>query len=146
MQSYDAEAAVVGHQLLAVRAELSPSPPEIAPVRSRQPDQLAVVIQPAHDHLTGALDDRVPLQGSIRAGVEDIAAVVLPALAEVNEPQGGYGLIADRGQLCPALGVAAQDPRSPMETVQALEPLAAQPVRWSAAPSEISDWPNAICA
>ena len=38
---------------------------EIAPVRSRQANQLAVVVQPAHDHLAGSLHERIPLQGGI---------------------------------------------------------------------------------
>ena len=51
--------------------------PEIAPVRPRQADQHAVVVQPAHDDLAGPLDHGVPLQGGIDVDIEDVAAVVL---------------------------------------------------------------------
>ena len=119
--------AVVGHQQLAVRAEGRIGIPEIAPVRPRQADQLAVVVQPAHDHRAGPLHDRVPLQGGIDADAEDVATVVLPAHAEVGQTQGGDGMVADLGQSLPALGVGAQDLRGLAEPVQAVEPLADQP-------------------
>jgi hypothetical protein len=116
-----------GNQQLAVRTEAKPSKPEIALLRPRQANQLPVVVQPAHDHRARFLHDRVPFQGGIDADTEDVAAVVLPALAEVGQTKGRDGKVADLGQPLPALGVSAQDLCGLGEPVQAVEPLANQP-------------------
>ena len=100
--------------------------PDIALVRPRQPGEYAVVVQPVHDNLARPLDDGVPLQSGIDVHIEDVATVVLSGHAEVGQSQGGDDMIADHGQLFPALGVSSQDLRGLAEPVQAVEPLADQ--------------------
>ncbi len=118
---------VDGRQKLAVRAEDCMGMPVIAPVRPRQTYQISVVVQPAHDHLAGALHESVPVKGGIDGNLEDIAAVALPPHPKVNEPQGGDRMVANLGQSPSALGVCSEDLRGTGEPVQALEPLSDQP-------------------
>jgi len=72
------------------------------------------------------LQNGVPFQGGIDGDSEDVAAVALPAHAEVSQTQGGNGMVANLGQSLPAFGVRAQDLSGPGESVQAVEPLADQ--------------------
>ena len=99
---------------------------ETAPVRRRQANQLAIVVEPVHDDRTRGLDGGIPLEGGVDLEGVNIADVALPAGPHVGQPQGGHRVVADLGQAGPDLAIATQDLRSFGEPGQAVESLANQ--------------------
>ncbi len=102
-------------------------PPDSLLDRCGQAGQLAAVIQPEHDRVERAFNDRVPLLGGISAQCGGIDIGVLPAHPEVSQSHGRDGMVADFRQPVTTLAVGAENLRGPLEPVQAVEPLAARP-------------------
>ena len=118
--------AVASHQQLAVRAEEGPAILETPLVRAGQADQLAIVVQPAHDHCADLLRHRVPLQ----CGVEMTQHVAVSRCQRTRRsvrPRAAIAWLRISGSCFRPSGSAPRTFAAWAEPVQALEPLADQP-------------------